>query len=289
MVKHTRKGTRKVRHSRRRSTRRMRGGLNLSLFKKKNNARAPRPTTVRLGSVSAGMAAKNYKTNQQNVEDILASLTDAITTELKSYRPANVNTNMSANNVTSKLRFSAAERQQMKTKRIDIPLERLGSYNDFKSGVGAVKTLLKFYKEDPQVGLLEKLKSKLQNKEATSLADKLQKEMGVEKETIHTLLQKLEDNQMTVTEAAVLTKILATVMKDLQPTVNAQAGLMTGGGAIEIAEQVAFAVFAVFVSGLAAGIASIFTTPIGGVAVFTMCMSYFYKKPGESVGYISPV
>jgi hypothetical protein len=267
----------------------MRGGLNLSLFKKKNNARAPRPTTVRLGSVSAGMAAKNYKTNQQNVEDILASLTDAITTELKSYRPANVNTNMSANNVTSKLRFSAAERQQMKTKRIDIPLERLGSYNDFKSGVGAVKTLLKFYKEDPQVGLLEKLKSKLQNKEATSLADKLQKEMGVEKETIHTLLQKLEDNQMTVTEAAVLTKILATVMKDLQPTVNAQAGLMTGGGAIEIAEQVAFAVFAVFVSGLAAGIASIFTTPIGGVAVFTMCMSYFYKKPGESVGYISPV
>ena len=92
---------------------------------------------------------------------------------------------------------------------------------------------------------------------------------------------------MTVTEAAVLTKILTTVMRDLQPTVNAQA--MVGGGVVEVAEQVAFAVFAVFASGLAAVIASAFTTPIGGIAVFTMCMSYFYKKPGDSVGYISPV
>ena len=281
------KATRKAKRSQRRSTRRHSGGA--WPFSKTNSALAPRPKnqTVRLGSVSAGMAAKNYKNHKGDVEDILASLSDAITTELKSYRPANVNSNMSVSNVNSKLKFTAAERQQMKTKRIDIPLERLGSLNAFKSGVQAVKSLLKFYKEDPKVGLLQQLKNKLQNKEATSIADKLQKEMGVEKETIHTLLQKLEENQMTVTEAAVLTKILTTVMRDLQPTVNAQA--MVGGGVVEVAEQVAFAVFAVFASGLAAVIASAFTTPIGGIAVFTMCMSYFYKKPGDSVGYISPV
>jgi ERCC4-related helicase len=258
-------------------------------FAKPNSAVAPRPKnqTVRLGSVSAGLAAKNYKNHQSAVEDIVASLSDAITTELKSYRPANVNANMTVSNVNSKLKFTAAERQQMKTKRIDIPLERLGSLNAFKSGVQAVKSLLKFYKEDPKVGLLQKLKNKLQNKEATSMADKLQREMGVEKETIATLLKKLEDNQMTVTEAAVLTKILTTVMRDLQPTVNAQA--MVGGGVMEIAEQVAYAVFAVFASALAGVIASAFTTPIGGIAVFTMCMGYFYKKPDETVGYISPV
>ena len=272
------KATRRVKRSLRRTTRRVKGGA--WPFTKPNSAVAPRPKnqTVRLGSVSAGLAAKNYKNHQRDVEDILASLSDAITTELKSYRPANVN---------SKLKFTAAERQQMKTKRIDIPLERLGSLNAFKSGVQAVKSLLKFYKEDPKVGLLQKLKTKLQNKEATSMADKLQREMGVEKETIATLLTKLEDNQMTVTEAAVLTKILTTVMRDLQPTVNAQA--MVGGGVMEVAEQVAYAVFAVFASALAGVIASAFTTPIGGIAVFTMCMGYFYKKPDETVGYISPV
>jgi hypothetical protein len=279
-----------MRRSRRTSTRRQRGGVNWNPFTRKNNARAPRPaqSTVRLGSVSAGLAAKNYKNHKQDVEDIVASLSDAILTELKTYRPNNVNANMSVNNVNSKLKFTNAERQQMKTKRINIPLERLGTLNAFKSGVHAVKSLLKFYKEDPKVGLVQKLKNKLQNKEATSLANKLQKEMGVEKETISTLLQKLEDNQMTITEASVLTKILTTVMKDLQPTINEQAG-MGGGGAIEIAEKIAFAVFAIFVSSVAGVVASVITTPFGGIAVFTMCMSYFYKKPGESVEYVSPV
>lgn len=288
MAKHTRrmhrKGARKTRRvSRKSSTRRLRGGG----FFTKNSAVAPRPKnkTVRLGSVSSSMAAKQYKEHQKDAEDILLSLTDGIESTLKSYRPDVNIQSLNMKNANAKLKFSAEERNQMKTQRIDIPLERLGSLNAFQSGVKAVKNLLMFYKDDKNVGLLDKLKSKLANKEAVDLGKKLQKEMGVDKENIESLLKKLEDNQMTVTEAAVLVNILKTVMKDLQPTVNREAG-MIGGGALEIAEKVAYAVFAVFMSVVAGGIASIIGTPIAGIAVFAMSMQFFYKKEGESIEYI---
>jgi hypothetical protein len=288
----THRKTRRGRHSsRKRSTRRMRGGVNftaLNPFAAKS-AVAPRPKnkTVRLGSVSASMAAKQYKEHQKDVEDILLSLTDGIESALQSYRPDINVKSINVKNVNSKLKFTAEERNTMKTQPINIPLERLGSLNAFQSGVEAVKNLLMFYKQDTKVGLLEKLRSKLSNREAADLATKLQREMGVDKESIHTLLKKLENNQLTVTEAAVLVNILTTVMKDLQPTVNRAAGNMMGGGALEIAEKVAYAVFAVFMSVLAGGVASVIGTPIAGIAVFAMSMQFFYKKEGQSIEYVS--
>jgi hypothetical protein len=283
--------SRKARKSSRKgSTRRMRGGMNWNPFAAKS-ALAPRPKnkTVRLGSVSASVAAKQYKEHEKDVEDILMSLTDGIQTALQSYRPDINVKSMNVKNINSKLAFTSQERAQMKTQRIDIPLERLGDLNSFRSGVEAVKNLLMFYKEDKKVGLLEKLRSKLANKEAADLAKKLQKEMGVDKESIHTLLKKLEDNQMTLPEAAVLVNILTTVIKDLQPTVNREAGVMMGGGVLDIAEKVAYAVFAVFMSVIAGGLASLIGTPIAGIAVFAMSMQFFYKKEGQTVEYISPV
>lgn len=271
----------------------MRGGVNFSTLNPfaPKSAVAPRPKnkTVRLGSVSASVAAKQYKEHQKDVEDILLSLTDGIESAFQSYRPDMNMKSMNVKNVNTKLKFTAEERNRMKTQRIDIPLGRLGNLNSFQSGVEAVKNLLMFYKEDKSVGLLEKLRSKLSNKEAADLGKKLQKEMGVDKENIYTLLKKLEDNQLTMTEAAVLTNILKTVMSDLQPTVNRQAGLMSGGGALEIAEKVCYAIFAVFMSVIAGGLASVIGTPIAGIAIFAMSMQFFYKKEGQTIEYVSPV
>jgi len=288
----THRKTRKGRKSsRKRSTRRMRGGVNFTAMNPfaAKSAVAPRPKnkTVRLGSVSASVAAKEYKEHQKDVEDILLSLTDGIESAVQSYRPdVNIKT-MNIKNLNTKVKFTSEERNQMKTQRIDIPLGRLGNLTSFKSGVNAVKNLLMFYKEDKSVGLLDKLRNKLSNKEASDLGKKLQKEMGVDKQNIHTLLKKLEDNQLTLTEAAVLANILNTVMKDLQPTVNRQAGVMSGGGAMEIAEKVCYAVFAIFMSAIAGVLATAIGTPIAGIAVFVMSMQFFYKKEGQGIEYVS--
>ncbi len=308
--------TRKSRQSRRRSTRRMRGGVvaprpeNTLLTKAKrvfsfgkNNTVARRLNNrgpnARLGSVYSASTAKQYlQKEQSSVKEVLGVLNNALVNEIKKYRPDfsvdKIQTTNTVNSIGQKYKFTAEEINSLKSKPIDASEFAIDSQT-LQTAISGMKNVLKFYKEQPPKTLLQKFKNKalgMNQQEVNNLSEKLKKEMGVDKDTIDTLLTKLSNKSLTFSEGIALLNTIQTVIVDLQDTIKEQADLMKGGAddlldkVLNIGGKIAYFGLAVFVGVVVAGagatvgfIAGAQAGAIaGGVLGFVLGMSFMYGK-----------
>lgn len=281
MAKHSRrihrKGTRKMRQSRRRSTRRMKGGNLKSFFTKKNSV-APRPASkVREGSVSAKMAANEYVKQKGEVETLIEVLNKAVKKEMKEYIP-DFNASKPANNYKGKLTMN--DIVKMRSSKISIGLEDFGGQENFENAVSGVENLMKFYKEENRSKFAKFLQS-VKDSIKTD-AKKLANGLGVEKSSVKSLIEELRKNTLTLPKAATLAKLLVQLQKDLDPSArrainNAEkrAGLnlpntMEGGG-----DPDGVTLFFILVISVLVGLV---TGGIGGLMLFTFLVAVASKQ-----------
>lgn len=216
MAKHTRrvarKGTRKVRHSRRHGTRRMKRGGGLFT---RNSAVAPRRNApYREGSVAYNTAKKAYNANKSKVSELVQRLDDAIT---KAMKDASAKYGSMEN---AKKKMTKEEMKQLAREKVSINKEGT------KEAREAIENYLK---------ITAKVKeSKIKNflKSHAAVLPKVKEYMegiGIQNETIDSLFDDIDKDTLTVAKAATLVELIKK-NKMIAEGTNAGNGSQSGGG-----------------------------------------------------------
>lgn len=221
MPKHTRraarKGTRKVRHSRRHGTRRMKRGGGLFT---RNSAVAPRRNApYREGSVAYNTAKKAYNANKAKISEVVDRLTEAVK---KVWQP-----------VLDK--YGSVEQMKKKITKDEFKDIMMSKVSINKEGTKQARDAIENYlKISAKVKkpMLEKMLAKMTS--YSKPTRDVMEFMGISNESVGSLFDHIDNDTLTVAKAAVL---IALIEKHDGLMKKAESGnISQTGGAEEFAK-----------------------------------------------------